>query len=135
MMAEAESSRAPTIVDTQPMPTTASEPPLEDDGKKTMIMNAVDQETLSQLTRDPDNLEAIVRTTGEHPIVDDGQRTVAMQAVDPAALGLEVASSGTFPAASDDDEGGEEDPEANGNGNGNGNGGEKKKFKKRKKRR
>lgn len=105
--------------------------------KKTSIMNTVDQELLEQLTRDPNELDAIVRSTGEHEIVDDGQRTTAMDAVDPAALGLDVASSGSFPASDDD---GEEDDGPEGNGNGNGGAAttgsaDKKRGKRRKKRR
>ena len=136
LLVDAESSRAPTIVDTQPMTVSPGQPmaamPAADGDKKTAIMNAVDQELLSQLTREAGDLEAIVRSTGEHEIVDDGQRTVAMAAVDPAALGLEVSASGQFPVVSGDEEG-DEEPE--GNVNGTANGGDKKKLKKRKKRR
>jgi hypothetical protein len=78
------------------------EPP---DGR-TKVMDAIDPEMLEQLTRKSDQIPAI-RTTGEHAVVDDGQRTMVMDAVDPAALGLDVGTSGSMAAASDDDD---EDP-------------------------
>ncbi len=67
-------------------------PELVDDGKRTVAMDAIDPELITQLTR----------TTGEHaavsvPMADDGRRTIAMDAVDLSALGLET--SGPTPRA------------------------------------
>jgi hypothetical protein len=79
--------------------------------RTTSVMNAVDQELLAKLTRSDGEVERLVRRTGEHEVVDDGLRTNVMDAVDPAALGLELAASGSFPVATggttpegDDDE-------------------------------
>ena len=71
----------------------------EEDAKRTMVMNAVDQELLAKLTSHDGEVEHLVRRTGEHDVVDDGQRTMVMDAVDPSALGLEVTASGSFRAA------------------------------------
>jgi len=97
----------------------AAVPPRGEDAKATMVMSAVDQEMLAQLTSTDGQVEHLGRT-GEHDVVDDGKRTVAMDAVDLSALGLDVsasgsmpsASSGAIPAASDDDEGGDSKPTA-----------------------
>jgi hypothetical protein len=70
--------------------------------KRTRVMDAVDQELLEQLTREPDAAEALVGTSGEHAIVDDGKRTTMMDAVDLSALGLDAGTSG---AAAEDAEG------------------------------
>ena len=80
--------------------------------KKTAVMNAVDQELLEQLTRNPDDdIEQLVNTTSEHEVVDDGQRTIVMDAIDPAALGLDVTASGSIRAVQDDGEGDDGDDE------------------------
>ena len=75
-------------------------------GKATTVMNAVDQDTLAQLTKD-DSVEQLTRRTGEHEVVDDGLRTTVMDAVDPAALGLDVSmlssESGPMEAVDDDE--------------------------------
>lgn len=103
----------PTIAVPDPDAVVVDVPELPDQNtKKTMTMDAVDQEMLEQLTRDPNDAERLVRTTGEHPIVDDGKRTIIMEAIDPAAYGIDVsasgsmlaASSGSLPAADDDEE-------------------------------
>ena len=80
--------------------------------KKTSVMNAVDQELLERLTREPDDIERLV-STSEHEVVDDGQRTMVMEAIDPAALGLDVTASGSFPATAqdDDEDGGDDEPD------------------------
>ena len=82
----------------------AEEPPprpkiKEEDIKRTMVMNAVDQELLAKLSQADGEVEHLVRRTGEHAVVDDGLRTTVMDAVDPAALGLDVTASGSFRAA------------------------------------
>ena len=132
----------PPIVDSHSAPPSAvlrgpAEPGLVDDaggdgGKATMIMPAVDQELLEQLTRGSGEIDKLVRSTGEHEVVDDGKMTTVMEAIDPAALGLDAGNSGSFAAASDE----ETDPGASGpvstNGNGDKkNGGGKKKRKRR----
>lgn len=71
----------------------------DEDAKRTMVMNALDQEMLAQLTETDGTVEHLVRRTGEHQVVDDGMRTTVMDAVDPAALGLDVSASGSMPAA------------------------------------
>ena len=71
--------------------------------KTTTVMNAVDQELLEQLTRNPDDIDQLVNTS-EHEVVDDGQRTIVMDAIDPAALGLDVTASGSIRAVQDDSE-------------------------------
>jgi hypothetical protein len=81
----------------------SEEPPAktkdEDDAKRTMVMNAVDQEMLAKLTSSDGEVEHLVRRTDEHAVVDDGVRTTVMDAVDPSALGIEVTASGSFRAA------------------------------------
>lgn len=74
------------------------------DDKRTTVMAAVDQEMLAKLTQSEGEVERLTRTTGEHPVIDDGLRTTVMDAVDPAALGLDVSSSGSIPVVSDDEE-------------------------------
>jgi len=101
------------VDDPDPAPVARVEP----DARKTTVMNAVDQELLEQLTRNPNEIEQLVRRTGEHEVVDDGKRTILMDAVDPATLGLDVTASGSMPAAGDDDEGeDEEEDKQEGNG-------------------
>ncbi len=73
--------------------------------KATTVMNAVDQELLESLSRPSGEIEQLVRSTGEHEIIDDGKRTTIMEAIDPAALGLDMSSSGSFPAVTDEDSG------------------------------
>ena len=102
-----------------------------DGGKATMIMPAVDQELLEQLTRPSGEIEKLVRSTGEHEVIDDGKMTTVMDAIDPAALGLETGNSGSFAAASDEEtDPGASDPGASGpistNGGDKKNGGKKK---------
>ena len=93
-----------------PAPAPPERPVLqEEDVKRTMVMNAVDQELLAKLTSREGDVEQLVRTTGEHAIVDDGQRTTVMDAVDPASLGIEVSASGSFRAASQGDQDGDDD--------------------------
>lgn len=96
-------------------------PPAEapaDDPKRTMVMNAVDQEMLAKLTQSEGEVEHLVRRTGEHAVVDDGLRTTVMDAVDPAALGLDVGASGSMAAASGDEAAGDDDGGDDGNGGG-----------------
>jgi len=95
-----------------PAPVARTEP----DGRKTTVMNAVDQELLEQLTRSPNEIEQLVRRTGEHEVVDDGKRTTLMDAVDPATLGLDVTASGSMLATDDDDEGDDEEDKQEANG-------------------
>lgn len=80
-------------------------PDPEPAGGKTTVMT-VDQDLIAQLTAGEDRTDKtpVLRTTGQHAIVDDGQRTTIMDAVDPAALGLDVTASGSFPAATDEDQ-------------------------------
>jgi len=125
----------PTLVDAVVVDVPV-DPPEIAMSKKTMVMNAVDQELLENLTRNPNDIERLTRSTGEHEIVDDGKQTLMMEAVDPAALGLDVTASGSMAAADDeDDSDGDDKPE---NGDGNGSGDDKKpkgSVKRRKKRR
>jgi hypothetical protein len=107
---------APLPVAAPPPPTAPQydEPPprpkiKEEDIKRTMVMNAVDQELLAKLTAGEGEVEHLVRSTGEHAVVDDGLRTTVMDAVDPAALGLEVSASGSFRVADVDADGDDED--------------------------
>jgi len=65
----------PTITDRMP---TVVEP--DDNTKKTTIMDAVDQELLEQLAKNPE--EPAMRSTGQHAVVDDGKRTVIMESVE-----------------------------------------------------
>ena len=115
-------------------------PPIVDDaggdgGKATMIMPAVDQELLEQLTRGSGDIEKLTRTTGEHEVVDDGKMTTVMEAIDPAALGLDTGNSGSFAAASDEEtDPGASDPGTSGPIPTNGNGDKKAGKKKRKRR-
>jgi hypothetical protein len=85
----------------------------EEDIKRTMVMNAVDQELLAKLTAGEGEVEHLTRRTGEHEVVDDGLRTTVMDAVDPSALGIEVSASGSFRAASPDDSNGDEEDDDN----------------------
>ncbi len=114
-------------------PEIANVTPLIPDSKQTMIMPAVDQELLESLTRKSGEIEQLVRTTGEYDVVDDGKKTMMMDVIDPAALGLDMSSSGSFPAI-DDDSAGDSGP-ISGTGNGDdkksGGGGPGKKKKKR----
>jgi hypothetical protein len=71
----------------------------EQDEKRTMVMDAVDQDLLAQLSQTDGVVEHLVRRTGEHAVIDDGLHTTVMDAVDPAALGLDVSASGSMPAA------------------------------------
>ncbi|MBA3391569.1 MAG: hypothetical protein H0T89_02940 [Deltaproteobacteria bacterium] len=69
--------------------------PAPESGKRTMVMDAVHQDLLAELTAsDSGGLEHLVRSTGEHDVVDDGKRTMIMDAVDPATLGLEGLTAG-----------------------------------------
>lgn len=74
------------------------------DARRTTVMNAVDQQLLESLAKNPDEIDRLQRRSGEYAVVDDGQRTMVMDAVDPAALGLDVTMSGSFPVAGDDEE-------------------------------
>jgi hypothetical protein len=117
--------RPHTVPDVAPEPTPEDEPP----GSRTVIMPALDQETLEQLTRSSGDIEPLVRSTGEHEVVDDGRQTTIMEAIDPATLGLlDTGNSGQFAAV-------DEDGHSSGNGNGDdkkaGGGGAKKKRKRR----
>ncbi len=97
-------------------PAIANVTPLIPDSKQTMMMPAADQELLEQLTRKSGEIEPLVRTTGEYEVIDDGKLTMMMDAVDPAALGLDLSSSGSFPVVDED----------SGVVDGNGNGDDKK---------
>lgn len=84
-----------------------------DDGetRKTTVMDAVDQELLEQLSREPAELEHLVRTTGEQPVVDDGKLTMIMEAVDPSMIEAELADDSVVVAAANgDDDGGDPEP-------------------------
>ncbi len=70
--------------------------------KRTVVMAAVDQDLLKQLTQQPGEIEKLVERTGDHPVIDDGKRTMVMEAIDPALLGMEASASGTMPAADDE---------------------------------
>jgi len=142
-------TRAPSKVTVRPRSHTTPEPiaevvpedqaatdviPVVHEGKPTMIMPAVDQELLESLSRPSGEggigeVEQLTRSTGEHEIVDDGKRTTIMDAIDPAALGLDMSSSGSFPAVTDEDSG---PTSTNGNGDDKkSSGGAKKKRKRR----
>ena len=96
-----ETKELSVFVAEQPAAPTYQEPPKRqiEDIKRTMVMNAVDQELLAKLTSSDGEIETLTRRTGEHEIVDDGQRTMVMDAVDPSTLGIEVSASGSFRAA------------------------------------
>lgn len=74
------------------------------DARRTTVMNAVDQQLLESLAKNPDEIDRLQRRSGEYAVVDDGQRTMVMDAVDPAALGLDVTMSGSFPAGDDEED-------------------------------
>ncbi|HEX5063624.1 MAG TPA: hypothetical protein VFV99_29805 [Kofleriaceae bacterium] len=105
---------------------------LMDDGRNTAVMDAVDDSAgasgelaAQKEVTDPSLPRISAEIAAQNPIVDDGKRTMMMDAVDLAALGLDpAASSGSMPAASDEDSG------ATGNG-----GDKNEKGKKKKKRR
>lgn len=79
---QTEQSPPPSITDR--MPTVVEPIVLEDDNtKRTTVMNAVDQELLEQLAKNPE--DPVMRSTGEHAVVDDGKRTVIMESVEPEA--------------------------------------------------
>lgn len=92
-------------------------PDLVDDGRNTAVMSviddtataaAVEEKTTIAAATDPSlpRVSAQIAAVADTPIVDDGKRTMMMDAVDLAALGLDpAASSGTMPAASDEDSG------------------------------
>jgi len=85
----------------------------EDEAKRTLVMNALDQEALQKLAREGNDGERASRPSGDYPVIDDGLRTTAMDAVDVRALGLDPSTSGQIPAAGDDDDGDADDaPEA-----------------------
>lgn len=93
------------VIAADPEPTVQEPMPPIAEGKPTTVMNAVDQELLESLTRPSGEIEQLVRSTGDHEIVDDGKRTTIMEAIDPAALGLDMSSSGSFPTVTDEDSG------------------------------
>jgi hypothetical protein len=105
---------SPTEPDPPQVPAPPVLPPGADDGKKTVVMSAVDQETLAKLMRSDRDTDSppVDQSNGtplppaaDHPIVDDGLRTTVMEAVDVSALGLgiEVSSSGSMTMVHDDD--------------------------------
>ncbi len=102
----APSARGQTLVDpaVQYPSEIADVTPLLPESKQTMIMPAVDQELLEQLTRKSGEggIEQLVGTTGEYEVIDDGKKTMMMDAIDPSALGLDMSSSGNFPVVDDD---------------------------------
>lgn len=125
LVAAAARDIEPMNANTDRMPVIKDEP----GDKATMIMPAVDQELLEELTRPSGEIEQLVRTTGEHDVIDDGRQTTIMDAIDPALLAqLDAGNSGSFSAVDDD---------SNGNSNGSGpiNGDDKKAGKKKRKRR
>lgn len=110
-------------------------PPAEDSNGRTIVMPAVDPETLEKLTRTSsdeipvtrisalmasarparasDEMSAITAApiSGVHEVIDDGKQTTMMDAVDLSALGLDApGTTGQMAAVKGDDE--------NGNGNG-----------------
>lgn len=96
----------------------------DETGGKTVVMPAVDAETLSRLTSEEIPVARIsdvmaaasvttepTRTSDVHEVVDDGKKTTMMDAVDLSALGLDIpGTTGQMAAVTPDDE--------NGNGNG-----------------
>ena len=131
----ASTARADTLVDPSYPPEIADVTTLLAESRQTMIMPAVDQELLEQMTRTSGEGEGLARgpvdplvhITGEYAVVDDGKKTMMMDAIDPAALGLDMGSSGTFPVVDEDSgvvSGNGDDRKSGGNGN-------KKKRKKR----
>ncbi|CAN5762854.1 hypothetical protein BH11MYX3_BH11MYX3_49550 [soil metagenome] len=128
-------SRTTSRVTVHPRTHTAQEPvaapiaqaPIADiavaDSKQTMIMPAVDQELLEQLTRTSGEgeapIEQSVGASGEYEVVDDGKKTMMMEVIDPAALGLDMSSSGSFPVVDEDSgvvSGNGDDKKSGGNG-------------------
>jgi hypothetical protein len=118
-----EASSPFPAAESDPQPLIPAPPVLpQQEAAKTVVMSAVDQETLAKLTRnEPSDTEPppvadagpleqsngapLPPVSGEHPIVDDDQRTTVMDAVDISALGLgiEVSASGSMSMVHDDD--------------------------------
>jgi len=93
---------------------------LMDDGRNTAVMDAVDDSARVSASgemaaqSDPSLPRISVEMAAQNPIVDDGKRTMMMDAIDLEALGLDpAASSGSMPAATDDDGNGDK-PESKG---------------------
>jgi len=97
----------------------------------TMVMNAVDQAQLEQLTRDPDGapvaqgaqgaqgalVALVASSTGEHVVIDDGHQTIIMEAIEPSDLeavagdlGGDFGGDPRGADAGDDDPGGDDGP-------------------------
>ncbi len=96
---------AQTVLDTMetiPMPVIEDDELEADQGKRTVVMDAiVAEELLEQVAADSN--------PGMPPvIVDDGQRTQVMEAVDLSALGLDTSASGSLRAVTQTDPDGDE---------------------------
>ncbi len=101
---------------------------IDEAGGKTVVMPAVDPDTIEKLVRTTSDEIPVARIsdvmaaasvdtariTGENEVIDDGKKTTMMDAVDLSALGLEPSTTGQMAAVKPDDENGDE----NGNGNG-----------------
>jgi len=100
-------------------PPTDPPPHVQDEAKRTLVMDALDQETLKNLSRQPQDtpVEPARTISNDYPVEDDGLRTQHMDAVDVRALGLEVPSSGPMPvvaapAPAAEDDGDDDEPSA-----------------------
>lgn len=104
--------REPTLLDTMatiPMPVIGDDELEADQGKRTVVMDAVVAEELLELVAADSNPRM------PPVIVDDGQRTQVMEAVDLSALGLDTNASGSLRAITQTDpEGDESKPNAAG---------------------
>jgi hypothetical protein len=99
-------------------PPTDPPPIVQDEAKRTLVMDALDQEALQKLSRHPEDTPPDPPRTisNDYPVEDDGLRTQHMDAVDVRALGLEAPSSGPIPVVAAappvEDDGDDDEPSA-----------------------
>jgi len=100
-------------------PPTEPPPHVQDEAKRTLVMDALDQEALKNMSRQPEDtpVEPARTISNDYPVEDDGLRTQHMDAVDVRALGLEVPSSGPMPVVAapvlpEDGDGDDDEPSA-----------------------
>jgi hypothetical protein len=116
-MAAALAAASQTVAQTQA---------IEDAGGRTIVMPAVDADTIEKLSRTSSEEIPVARIsdvmaaaqvntariTGENEVVDDGKKTTMMDAVDLSALGLDLpGTTGQMAAVKADDENGDDEPE------------------------
>lgn len=99
-------------------PPTDPPPNVQDEAKRTLVMDALDQEALQRMSRQAEDTPPDPPRTisNEYPVIDDGLRTQHMDAVDVRALGLEAPASGPMPVIaappSEDESGDDDEPSA-----------------------